>query len=249
MKISVALAYYNGGKYIEKQVRSILSQLGEEDELVISIDDASDGSMELLETLADQDGRIRLTDGPGKGVVKNFEHAITACSGDIIFLSDQDDIWKKNKVERVMNAFRDNDVDVILHNAELMDGEEVIQCGATVFDYRGSRAGLVKNLMKNSYMGCCMAFRSRIKDVILPIPEEMYMHDYWIGTAGEKMGGTGLLKECLIQYRRHGDNVTDLTHGSLSFMIRKRISILKCLRILDRRIKKAKVPVKTERPV
>ena len=92
-----------------------------------------------------------------------------------------------------MKAFRENDVDVVLHNAELMDGDEVIQCGATMFDYRGSRTGLFKNFVKNSYVGCCMAFRSRIRDVILPIPEEMYMHDYWIGTIGEKMGGCGLL--------------------------------------------------------
>ena len=242
MRISVALAYYNGGKYIEKQVYSILGQLGDEDELIISIDDAADGSMELLERLADQDGKIRLLTGPGQGVVKNFEHAIAACRGDIIFLSDQDDIWKKNKVERVMRAFQENDVDVILHNAELMDGDEVIQCGATMFDYRGSRTGLFKNFVKNSYVGCCMAFRSRIRDVILPIPEEMYMHDYWIGTIGEKMGGCGLLKECLIQYRRHEDNVTELTHGSLSFMIHKRISILRCLRILNRRLKTAGYP-------
>ena len=246
MKISVALAYYNGEKYIEKQVYSILGQLGEGDELIISIDAAADGSMELLERLADQDARIRLLAGPGQGVVKNFENAIAACRGDIIFLSDQDDIWKKNKVERVMKAFRENDVDVVLHNAELMDGEEVIQCGATMFDYRGSRTGLFKNFVKNSYVGCCMAFRSRIKDVILPIPAEMYMHDYWIGTAGEKLAGTGLLKECLIQYRRHEDNVTDLTHGSLSFMIRKRISILKCLRILNRRVKTAGLPAANE---
>ena len=244
MRISVALAYYNGGKYIEKQVYSILGQLGDEDELIISIDDAADGSMELLERLADQDGKIRLLTGPGQGVVKNFEHAIAACRGDIIFLSDQDDIWKKNKVERVMRAFQENDVDVILHNAELMDGDEVIQCGATMFDYRGSRTGLFKNFVKNSYVGCCMAFRSRIRDVILPIPEEMYMHDYWIGTIGEKMGGCGLLKECLIQYRRHEDNVTDLTHGSLSFMIHKRLSILKCLRILNRRLKTAGYPAR-----
>ena len=242
MRISVALAYYNGGKYMEKQVYSILGQLGDEDELIISIDDASDGSMELLDRMADQDRRVHLLTGPGKGVVRNFEHAIAACRGDIIFLSDQDDIWKKNKVDQVMKAFRENDVDVILHNAELMDGDEVIQCGATMFDYRGSRTGLFKNFVKNSYVGCCMAFRSQIKDVILPIPEEMYMHDYWIGTAGEKMGGSGLLKECLIQYRRHEDNVTDLTHGSLSFMIGKRLSMLKCLRILNRRLKTAGHP-------
>ena len=237
MKISVALAYYNGGKYIEKQLYSILSQLGEEDEVILSIDAATDGSMELLEHMAAEDSRIHLIDGPAKGVVRNFEHAISACSGDIIFLSDQDDLWKKDKVQKVVKAFERNSVDVILHNAELMDADEVIQCGATMFDYRSSRPGLWKNFIKNSYVGCCMAFRKELKDIILPIPEEMYMHDYWIGTIGEKMGGCGLLKECLIQYRRHEDNVTDMTHGSVSFMIKKRLSILRCLLLLHKRMK------------
>ena len=235
--ISVALAYYNGGKYIEKQLYSILGQLGPEDEIVLSVDRASDGSAELLERMARDDGRIRLLEGPGLGVVKNFEYAISSCRGEIIFLSDHDDLWNENKVKKVMRVFDNSDVDVILHNAELIDADEVLQCGATMFDYRQSRTGLLKNLMKNSYVGCCMAFRSRIRPVILPIPDSMYMHDYWIGTAGEMLGGTGLLRECLIRYRRHEENVTEMKHGSVAFMIKKRISMLRCLRILKKRVR------------
>ena len=235
--ISVALAYYNGGKYIRKQLYSILEQLGPEDEVVLSVDEASDGSAELLEQMARNDHRVRLVEGPGLGVVKNFEYAISACKGDFIFLSDQDDLWKENKVKKVIKAFEKPEIDVVLHNAEIIDGDEVLQCGATMFDYRQSSTGLVKNLVKNSYVGCCMAFRSRIRPVILPIPDSMYMHDYWIGTAGEMLGGTGLLKECLIQYRRHDENVTEMKHGSVSFMIKKRISILRCLLILKKRVR------------
>ncbi len=234
--ISVALAYYNGKTYIKEQLSSILEQLGPDDEVVISIDGATDGSMELLEEYRQTDSRIRLIEGPHKGPVKNFENAIEACQGDIIFLSDQDDIWKKDKVKKVVTAFEKNPVDVILHNAKTIDEEGKDLGEASIFEFRGSRSGILKNIIKNSYMGCCMAFRKELKDVILPIPDEMYMHDYWIGTAGEKMGGTGLLKECLIGYRRHGNNVTEMTHGSLSFMIRKRIDILKCLSILNKRV-------------
>lgn len=237
MKISVALAYYNGGKYIEEQLESIMTQLEAEDEIIISVDGANDGSMDLLMELSQADSRIRVIEGPGQGVVKNFEHAIEACQGDIIFLSDQDDRWKPDKVKKVMKAFENHSVDVVLHNASMIDGDGQALPGDTLFDLRGSRTGLMRNLVKNSYVGCCMAFRSKIKEVILPIPEQMYMHDYWIGTAGEMLGGTGLLKECLIEYRRHGDNVTDLTHGSLSFMVKKRLSILTCLKILKTRIR------------
>ena len=93
MKVSVAMAYYNGGEYINEQLSSILSQLGEEDEVILSVDAADDGSEKLLKKRAEEDARIHLLRGPGKGVVKNFASAIAHCSGDVIFLSDQDDIW------------------------------------------------------------------------------------------------------------------------------------------------------------
>ena len=105
MKISVAMAYYNGGTYIEEQMDSILSQLGEKDEVIVSVDGASDGSKPLLLKMAEVDSRIHIVKGPGKGVVRNFENAIRHCNGDIIYLSDQDDIWKPDKVEKVNYAF------------------------------------------------------------------------------------------------------------------------------------------------
>ncbi len=105
MKISVAMAYYNGGRYIKEQMDSILSQLGEKDEVIVSVDGASDG----IKAPSFKDVRsgfpIHIVKGPGKGVVRNFENAIRHCNGDIIYLSDQDDIWKPDKVEKVNYAF------------------------------------------------------------------------------------------------------------------------------------------------
>ena len=89
---SVAMAFYNGAKYIDEQIRSILDNMEETDELIISVDDASDGSEAILEDWVQNDQRIRIIKGPGKGVVKNFENAFKHCRGEIIFLSDQDDV-------------------------------------------------------------------------------------------------------------------------------------------------------------
>ena len=80
-----------------------------------------------------------------------------------------------------------------------------------------------------------MAFRRELLPVILPIPERMYMHDYWIGTAAELCGGVTFIGQPLIGYRRHGGNVTELSHGSLWFMMKKRMNILRCLFILKKR--------------
>lgn len=228
MKISVALAYYDGAEYIEEQLRSILDQLGAEDEIVLSVDRAFDGSMDLLRTWEEKDRRIFLTNGPAKGVVKNFEHAIQMCSGDLIFLSDQDDVWMPDKVEKVKAAFCDNDVMAILHDASIVDQEKNL-IEPSFFKLRHSDTGFFKNLWRNSYVGCCMAFRKELIPEILPIPETIYMHDYWIGAVAEQVGTVKLIREPLILYRRHSDNVTQMQHGSIFFMLGKRWGMLMTL--------------------
>ena len=101
MKNSVVIAYYNGKEYIKEQAESILGQLGAEDELIISVDSDQDGSGELLREMAENDGRLKLIRGPGQGVVKNFQNGLLHCTGDLVFLADQDDVWLPQKVEKV----------------------------------------------------------------------------------------------------------------------------------------------------
>ena len=236
INISVALAYYQGGRYIKEQLNSILKQLGGKDEVIISVDSAEDGSIGLLRSYAQGDSRIHLVRGPGKGVVKNFEHAIKRCRGEVIFLSDQDDIWAPDKVEKVMDAFRDPELLCVVHDARIVNSKGGISEDYTMFDWRKSGPGLAKNFVKNSYVGCCMAFRRKLVGRICPIPRSMYMHDFWIGMAAEMSGKVLFMPECLLYYRRHDDNITDMSHGSLQFMIKKRANIIRCLRLLRRRV-------------
>ena len=105
LKISVAMASYNGEKYIKEQIRSILENLDEHAELVISDDGSTDETVAIVKEMARNDKRVKLIFGPGKGIKKNFEYAIANCTGEYIFLSDQDDIWAKNKVKVVMQTF------------------------------------------------------------------------------------------------------------------------------------------------
>lgn len=241
MKISVAMAYYNGGTYIKEQMDSILSQLGKQDEVIVSVDGASDGSQPFLMKMAEEDSRIRIIKGPAKGVVKNFENAIRHCTGDIIYLSDQDDIWKPDKVKSVNKAFEDPEIKAVLHDAEIVDENGRPTGEQSLFELRKSKEGILKNLIKNSYVGCCMAFRKELVPIICPIPREMYMHDYWIGTAAEYMGRVCFLRKQLIGYRRHSSNVTQMTHGSIGFMIKKRVDIIRCLGLLKKRAKKVRL--------
>ena len=222
---SVAMAFYNGAKYIDEQIKSILQNMEEKDELVISVDDASDGSEELLKKWVEKDLRIQVIKGPGKGVVKNFENAMRHCHGDIIFLSDQDDVWKKDKIEKIEKIFKDSKVTAVVHNAEIVD-ENLSPLGETTFEWRDSGAGFWKNMKKNSYIGCCMAVRRSALKRILPIPDNIWIHDQWIGLLSEQLGKVVFLEDPLIYYRRHGGNVTELTHGSITSMIKKRYHMI-----------------------
>ena len=207
---SVLVVTYNGETYIREQIDSILKNIGLGDELVVSDDGSLDTTREILKSYQEQDARIRVMEGPGEGVIANVEAGLRACRGDYIFLADQDDVWMPDKVEKVMEVFRRKKAMVVVHDARVTD----VTCKETLmpsfFVYRHSGRGAIKNIIKNTYMGCCMAFRKEVLDAVLPIPKDVTMHDQWIGVKCDlKYHRTVFLKEPLILYRRHEKNVSD----------------------------------------
>lgn len=221
MKLSVALAAYNGEAYIEEQLNSILQTLGEGDEIIVSDDGSTDGTRDIVRDLAAADGRVKLIDGPQKGLIKNFEHAIAACDGDVVFLSDQDDVWHADKVEAVLACFEETGAVLVLHDAQMTDNERHV-LSPSFFAFRGSRAGYAKNLWKNSYIGCCMAFKKELLPVALPFDDRIPMHDQWLGLLAEKCGSVAFLQKVLLDYRRHEGTATKDHHGKFSAMVSNR---------------------------
>ena len=214
MNVSVAMATYNGEKYIRQQVDSILSQLDSEDELVISDDHSSDGTLSIIEQYMKEDPRVKLFMNEESGVISNFDNALKHTRNDIIFLSDQDDIWKPEKVKTVKSYYEKNPkVQMIMSDITVVDND----LNATIdsfYEFRGSRSGVIKNIIKNSYIGCAMSFRKELKKQILPIPRNVPMHDMWIGLVADMNKSALLIPEKLIYYRRHDANVTSVENTS-----------------------------------
>ena len=229
IRVSVAMATYNGEKYIREQIESILINLKENDELVISDDGSKDATRSIIAEFQKIDKRVKIFDGPKNGVKQNFANAIQKCQGEYIFLSDQDDIWDKEKVEKVLNAFDKEKCTLVIHNCEIVN-ENLEKSGKTFFEFRNSGKGILKNIWKNTYIGCCMAFKSEIKNRILPIPNDIEMHDQWIGVINERYGKSYFLDECLIKYRRHDSNVSQMKHYGVGRMIKNRIVFIKSLK-------------------
>ena len=222
--ISVAMATYNGELYIKEQIESILKQLNKNDELIISDDGSTDNTIKIIKSMKDK--RIKIIEGPHNGVKQNFANAINNCTGKYIFLSDQDDIWMDNKVEEVLKCFKDNNCDCVTHNNDVVNGDCSEVLVDDFFKYRKSKPGVISNIYKNKYLGCTMAFSSIMKKHILPIPNDIEMHDQWIGIICDKFGKSVFLDKKLIHYRRHDNNVSSMKHYPLWKMIKNRVVLI-----------------------
>ena len=167
MKISVALAAYNGEKYIGEQIESILPQLGRDDEIVVSDDNPAGKTRAAVEFYSAYDGRVRYVEGTGEGVCRNFENAILNCSGDVIFLCDQDDVWLPNKVERVMKAI-ENGADVVLHDAMMTDGELHRRI---FFQPQRLEEGICQKLSEEFIYGLLHGVQARFRACVYAVPQ------------------------------------------------------------------------------
>lgn len=224
LRVSVAMITYNGAKYLAQQLDSILIQLEEQDEVVISDDGSKDATLEIIKEYQQQDSRIRLVSGPGLGVKKNVECALKQCRGDIIFLADQDDIWKPDKVKQVLEIMEQGAYKLVIHDASVFQDNPKQPVMESFFAFRNAGAGVMKNIVKNSYIGCCMAFRKELLQKVLPIPDSIEMHDQWIGILNDFYNKKSyFLQEPLLFYRRHGENTSNMKHYGIFKMIRNRI--------------------------
>jgi glycosyltransferase involved in cell wall biosynthesis len=246
MALSVALAAKDGSRYLGAQVASILPQLHADDELVISVDPSSDTTRELAERLAAETLApestpdapcLRVIEGPGQGLIRNFECAIAATRNEWIFLSDHDDVWMPHKVAEVLRAFTESSAMLVIHDARVVD-ENLAEIAPSYFCLRGSGPGYRRNLLKNSYMGACMAFTRELKQIALPFPSHIPMHDQWLGLLAEKQGTVCFLDEQLISYRRHGNNATSDAHAGLWQMLAWRTHLIRALSQREREIER-----------
>ncbi len=201
--ISVCMATYNGEKYLKEQIDSILCQLNSNDELIISDDGSTDGTIEIIEGY--NDGRIKLYKNSFHNFVANFEFALKQVQGDYVFLCDQDDIWLENKIA-TMSGYLD-EYDLVMSDCRLIAEDKSVLFDS-YFQLRKSHKGLMRNLIINSYMGCCMAFRRQLLSYVLPFPHQICSHDMWIGLVAELKGNIFLLPQQLILHRRHGRNAS-----------------------------------------
>jgi glycosyltransferase involved in cell wall biosynthesis len=229
------MATCNGERHLQAQIASVLSQLQPGDELVVADDHSTDRTEAIVSAF--DDARVRwLPQARRVGVVRNFERALAAASGDIVFLCDQDDVWLDGKVRQCVHALRGHAL--VVTDCKVVDGD-LKPIAESFFVHQGSGPGVLKNLWRNSYLGCCMAFRRELLAWALPIPTGVPMHDMWLGLVAQCRGGVCFLPQPLLLYRRHAKVAT--TTGSPSSLplvrraaIRVRLAWALAVRMLGR---------------
>ncbi|MBA3257471.1 MAG: glycosyltransferase family 2 protein [Pyrinomonadaceae bacterium] len=215
-KISIAMCTYNGERYLRDQLASIAAQTRPPDELVVCDDRSTDATCEIVTGFsASASFPVRLhVNERNVGSTKNFERAIRLCEGDVIALSDQDDVWLPEKLRRIEGCLlRNAKVGLVFTDAEVVD-EDLQPLGYSLWESIGfdnSQRRLVRTgrvldvlLPGSTVAGATMAFRSGFKNLVLEIPTNLALiHDGWIALMIASVADVSFIEEPLIKYRQH----------------------------------------------
>ena len=200
-RVAVVMATFNGAQYLREQLISILQQTRTPDEIIVSDDGSTDQTIKIISDLALEHPSISILSHSGPpGVAANFNNALLHVSADIVFLSDQDDIWYNNKIEVMLQHFNNNKACYLLlcdADIQFVGSERAEQTKLDYYRDSGTRYFCT---------GCCMAMRKEILQLALPIPRDLVFHDVWINELAEAIGVKSVLDIALLRYRRHGIN-------------------------------------------
>ena len=214
--VSIAMATYNGERYVAKQLESILAQTYKNIEVIVCDDASSDDTVSIIEAFAKKDARVRLIKNENTlGYVKNFEKAISLCRGEYIALADQDDIWMEEKIATLKAEI--GDASLIHSDAYLIDEKGDVFCNSYSRYERKYLypKNIVELVFNPSVTGCSVLFTKKLQEKILPFCKDIYVHDLWISMIAYKADGITYCDKPLIRYRQHRDNQIGLSNASI----------------------------------
>ena len=235
VRASVCMATYRGAEYVEQQIRSILDQLGRDDELVVVDDDSPDATFAVLSSF--DEPRMRLfRNETNRGYVRTFERALQLADGRYLFLSDQDDVWIPGRLETMLEALREK---AVVSTSVCVLGQSVDPPRFRLHSRDSERhlANIFAVMVGyRPYTGCAMAFRRDIAASVLPIPEFVFeSHDLWLALVANTHGQNMHLEKASVARRLHDANQTPLGWRSLPAILRARWMKVRCLTVALRR--------------
>lgn len=208
--VSIAIATYNGEKYLRQLLDSIYSQTYPFYEVVVSDDLSTDSTVSILNEYREQYGLRYTVNGMNLGFVGNFENAIKMCIGDYIALCDQDDIWEKEKIQSLLQNIGSSSM--IFSDASIIDSNGELISASMMHStkrFHSSNDQFNRFLFENYIPGCTMLFKRSILSKALPFPEGLIFHDWWLAICASLDSGIVFFPAPLIKYRHHSNNQTN----------------------------------------
>ncbi|MBE6002716.1 MAG: glycosyltransferase family 2 protein [Lachnospiraceae bacterium] len=227
--VSVLLCTYNGEKYVREQIESILAQSYEEFSIVASDDGSKDETLNIVrELMSEHPGKIRLIEQvpPTGSAERHFLKLLTEKQygdGDYIMLSDQDDVWKPEKMEKTLREMQaleviyGKDKPLLVHCDSQVVDQDLRPISPSYVEYQKmspDRKSLNQLLVQNNVVGGAMMLNRALAELIKEVPEHCVMHDQWIALVAAAFGEIRFISESLYKYRQHGSNVLGAEKGS-----------------------------------
>jgi glycosyltransferase involved in cell wall biosynthesis len=207
--VSIAVATYNGAEFLSEQLDSLVRQTWRNIEIIISDDASTDTTPVIAAKYAKKYPFIRfLRQKRNLGYIANFEAAVKKCKGEFIALCDQDDIWRKDKIEILMNIIGKKDI--AASDLRVIDGRGKL-IAPSLEKYQGLFVPLPEEqyrilVFRNCFTGCAMLIRKSLIKKCIPIPKEALVHDWWFAVNAAARNGIAYTRETLVDYRQHGKN-------------------------------------------
>ncbi|WP_431279771.1 glycosyltransferase family 2 protein [Leifsonia poae] len=235
LRVSVALCTFNGARFVRQQVESILAQRPGPAQLVVSDDGSRDDTLEIVRDVAGSQRAaavevVVLAGEQPVGVTRNFQRAVTAADGDLIALSDQDDVWHEGRLERIAARFADDPALLLVHtDADLVDSTgrrlgrtlfESLEISPDEFAAEESGRAFDAFIRRNLATGATVVFRRELLMAALPFPDG-WVHDEWLAAVAAATGRVDVLREATIDYRQHESNQIGVAAPSLRGKIKR----------------------------
>ena len=213
--VDVLLATYNGEKYLREQIDSILNQTYKDIRLIISDDCSKDNTRKILKEYEEKDDRVKVYyQEKNLGYVRNFEFLLEKVENDLYMLSDQDDVWLEEKIEKSVKKLEEDNSDLVFCDLEIVDKDlkiidssfwKAMKLDKKIRKYIDSYK---MEYLYNCITGCTILSKKEFLKEILPIPKtsKYLIHDHWISLMVLLKGKVTFLDESCIKYRQHGDN-------------------------------------------
>ena len=218
-RIDILLATWNGQRYLAEQIDSILTQTFTDWRLLIRDDGSTDGTPDIIKRyVSENPDRIAVIENSerGLGARGNFARLMEHSTADYVMFSDQDDVWLPHKAERLMKTMEalegrhDRDTPILVHSDLKVVGPDLREVHPSFIAHQKLNPGfgrsLNRMLVQNVVTGCASMCNGRLLKMSLPVPEQAFMHDWWLALVAAALGRIEFIAEPMVLYRQHDSN-------------------------------------------